>query len=220
MDKRARLRTMPGRVGVATVAVVALTLAAAAQAGKVYYRYQNDRGVTVQTDRLPPEVVPRGYQVVSASGDVIKVVPRQLTAEELQARDAAAEQQRLAEAEAERVRKWDQSLFIRYSNVAEIEEAKLRGLREFDTRIGILQGNLMSLKGQIESEQGDAANYTRRGREVPEALTKRIDSLKAEVRYAESAIDALQRERVETEQQFERDIARFEFLLEQAALQR
>lgn len=220
MDNRARLRLVPGRVGVTTVAVLILTLAAAAQAGKVYYRYQNDRGVMVQSDRLPPEVVPRGYQVVSANGDVIREVPRELTSEELQARDAEAEQQRLAAAEAERVRKWDQSLIIRYSNVAEIEEAKLRGLREFDTRIGILQGNLMSLKGQIESEQGDAADYARRGREVPEALTKRIESLKAEVRYAESAIDALQRERIETEEQFELDIARFEFLLEQATLQR
>ncbi len=200
--------------------LVALVLATAANAQRVYYRYFNEQGITVQTDRLPPEAVPRGYQVVNANGDILKEVPRRLTEEERKSRDIEEERQRLLAEEEQRIRKWDQSLALRYSDVADIEEAKNRGLKEYDTRIGILQGNLMSLKSQIESEQGDAANYARRGKDAPEALVVRIGSLKSEVRYAESAIDELNGERVEVERQFERDMLRFEYLLENAALRK
>jgi NACalpha-BTF3-like transcription factor len=173
----------------------------------------------VQTDRLPPEVVSRGYQVVTANGDVLKVVPRELTEAERKARDARAEQQQRLAAERERIRKWDQSLILRYSDVKEIDAAKRRSLKEFDTRIGILQANLLSLKAQIESEQSDAANYLRRGKEVPKELAEHIDSLRSEVLYAENRVDELSRERIETEEQYELDKERFRLIMEQAALQ-
>ena len=194
--------------------------ASEAGAQKFYYRYFNTEGVMVQTDRLPPEVVRQGYQIVSANGDVLKVVPRELTAEERKLRDAENEKRQLVLAEQDRIRKWDHTLTLRYSNVDDIDEAKARSLKEFDIRIGILQGSLMSLKGQIETEQGDAANYARRGKDVPEALNLRIKSLKSEVLYAENAISELELERIETEKQYQLDRERFEYLLEQAALRR
>lgn len=204
----------------ASLLLTALLASSDAAAQKLYYRYKNEQGITVQTDRLPPAVVRQGYQIVSANGDVLKVIPRELTEQERKARDAQNAENRRGLAEQERIRKWDRSLVLRYSNVDEIDEAKRRGLREYDTRIGILQGNLMSLKGQIESEQGDAANYARRGKEVPEDLDKRIKELKSEVLYAESTINQLESERIETERQYELDRERFEYLLEHTALRR
>ena len=193
---------------------------ALASAQRVYYRYQNEQGLTTQTDRLPPAAARRGYSVVSASGDIIKVVPRELTVEERLLRDAALARDKVMEDEEKRIRKWDQSLILRYSNADEIDAARVRGIREFDTRISIFQGNLMSLKAQIEAEQRDAANYLRRGRQVPDTLSARITSLKGEVLYAEDAIGQIKRERIETEQQYEADRLRFLYLMEQAALRR
>ena len=187
-----------------------------ASAQKVYYRYHNSQGQIVQTDRLLPDIVPLGYSVVSASGDVLQVVPRELTKEEKRERDEAAAQDRARQAELERMRKWDQSLILRYSSAEEIEAARERGVKEFDTRISILQGSLLALKTQIETEQGAAANHLRRGRSVPEPLTERIAELKAEVAYAEGAIDKLQRERSESVMQFDRDKVRFAVLMKQA----
>ncbi len=187
-----------------------------ASAQKVYYRYHNSQGQMVQTDRLLPDIVPLGYSVVSASGDVLQVVPRELTKEEKRERDEAAAQDRARQAELERMRKWDQSLILRYSSAEEIDAARERGVKEFDTRISILQGSLLALKTQIETEQGAAANHLRRGRSVPEPLTSRIAELKAEVAYAEGAIDKLQRERSESVMQFDRDKVRFAVLMKQA----
>jgi hypothetical protein len=200
--------------------LAAVLFANEATAQKLYYRYFNAEGVMVQTDRLPPEVVRQGYQIVSANGDVLKVVPRELTAAERKQRNAEHEKHQRTLAEQDRIRKWDHTLALRYSNVDDIDEAKGRSLKEFDIRIGILQGNLMSLKGQIEAEQSDAANYARRGKDVPEALNLRMKSLKSEVLYAENAISELERERIGTERQYELDRERFEYLLEQAALRK
>jgi chromosome segregation ATPase len=208
---------IPAALGVCLVLLLNVALSAtAAVAEKVYYRYVNEQGITVQTDRLPPEAVPRGYSIVTANGDVLQTVPRQLNARELKLRDARLEKERAAREEQYRIRKWEQSLVLRYSDVEEIDQAKKRALKEYDTRIGILQGNLMSLKGQIETEQSDAANYERRGNKIPETLRDRISSLKSEVLYAETSIDELQQERIDTEHQFEEDKARFQSLLEQS----
>ena len=196
--------------------VLVAALATNVGADKVFYRYKNEQGITVQSDRLPPEVVPRGYQVVSANGDVLKTVSRELSESELKLRDEQEAQRQREIEERERIRKWDKSLVLRYSNVEEIEAAKQRALKEYDTRIGILNGNLMSLKGQIEAEQDDAANYARRGQDVPEALEGRLEALKSEVLYAETTIDELGKERVATGLQFERDKERFEYLMELA----
>lgn len=209
-------RRVTGNSGALFTLLLAAVLAAEVGADKVYYRYKNEQGVTVQSDRLPPEVVPRGYQVVSANGDVLKTVERELSETELELRaEQEAKRQREIE-ERERIQKWDKSLILRYSNVDEIEAAKQRALKEYDTRIGILNGNLMSLKGQIETEQNDAANYARRGKEVPPALEGRLEALKSEVLYAETSIDELGRERVAAGLQFERDKERFEYLMELA----
>ncbi len=196
--------------------MLTVLLAANVGADKVFYRYKNEQGITVQSDRLPPEIVARGYQVVTAGGDVLKTVPRELSESELKLRAERQEKRQREMEQQEKIQKWDKSLVLRYSNVDEIEAAKQRALKEYDTRIGILNGNLMSLKGQIEAEQNDAANYARRGQAAPEALQGRLQALKSEVLYAETAIDELDQERVATELQFERDKERFQYLMELA----
>ncbi len=196
--------------------LVAAILVSHAVADKVFYRYKNEQGITVQADRLPPEVVARGYEVVSANGDVLKAVPRELSESELKLRAAQQEERQREIEQQEKIQKWDKSLVLRYSNVEEIEAAKQRALKEYDTRIGILNGNLMSLKGQIETEQNDAANFARRGQSVPEALQGRLDALVSEVVYAETSIDDLRQERVATELQFELDKKRFDYLMDLA----
>jgi uncharacterized protein YaiI (UPF0178 family) len=203
-----------GRPGL--VLLVAAILVSHAVADKVFYRYKNEQGITVQADRLPPEVVSRGYEVVSANGDVLKTIPRELSESELKLRATEQEERQREIERQEKIQKWDKSLVLRYSNVEEIEAAKQRAVKEYDTRIGILNGNLMSLKGQIETEQNDAANYARRGQSAPDALLGRLDALKSEVLYAETAIDDLRQERVATELQFELDKERFNYLMDLA----
>ena len=45
------------------------------------YRYKNDVGGTVVDWHVPAEYAGRGYEVLNAQGEVVEVVPRQLSAE-------------------------------------------------------------------------------------------------------------------------------------------
>jgi hypothetical protein len=42
--------------------------------GSVFYRYTNDQGVRVLSQSIPPRYVPNGYEVISRTGRVLKVV--------------------------------------------------------------------------------------------------------------------------------------------------
>lgn len=187
--------------------------------GKELYRYRNAEGNVVVDHRVPPEYVADGYEVLSNRGMVLRVVPRTLSEEE---RAGFSEQQRLeaaAQEEAERLRKWDETLVLRYSSVADIEAARDRALRDLRVRVTILQGNRHSLRQQVESNQARAADLERRGSEVDAALTKAIADLQREIVVIERQIAEHEREVAQAEQSFAADIQRFS-LLEEAVLSR
>lgn len=182
--------------------------------GKELYRYLNAEGNVVVDHRVPPEYVAGGYEVLSARGVVLRVVPRTPSEEE---RADVIEQQRreaAAQEEEERLRKWDESLLLRYSSMADIESARDRALRDLRGRVTILQGNRHGLRQQVESHQARAADLERRGSEVDEALTKAIADLQREIGVVERQIAEHEREVTEAEKSFAADMQRFSLLEE------
>jgi len=135
-----------------------------------YYRYVNDKGVTV-IDRLgvPPEYIEKGYQVVDDQGRVVRDVPR---APSLEERRRVAEEKAKAQS--------DVQLLRIYSEPADVDRARDRKLAELDGVIGVAHSNLNSLRTQQANLQSKAAEFERMGRPVPEHLLVQIDNLKAE----------------------------------------
>ena len=196
------------------VAVSAL----AARSADYLYRYVNDKGVTVINYSIPPEFVHKGYEILNRDGSVHKVIPRSLTEEELADQSSAAYQARVEAEEAERLRKWDESLLLRYSSIEDIEAARDRALNELRIRVSILQGNVRSLQGQVESNQRRAADAERRGRPVPANIVATIDGLNDEIVETERQIKERRREMEVVNEGFQRDIDRFAVLLEKVQL--
>lgn len=160
-----------------------------------YYRYRNDKGVTV-LDRLgvPPEHIEKGYQVVDEQGRVIREVPPAPTMEE---------RQRMIEEKA-RARSDVQLLRI-YSEPADVDRARTRKLAELDGVIGVAHSNLSSLRTQQANLQSQAAEFERAGRDVPEHLLVQIDNIKAEQIGVEKDIQRYQKSRAEAEAAFAAD---------------
>lgn len=188
--------------------LLALTLAASGNchaAGKNLYRYKTDKGVVGIDDHVPPEFVKNGYEVLTPDGRVVETVPRQLTGEE------GARAQAL-DAEAKRLQEWDKNLLLRYSTTDDIVAARDRALREIDVRLSILHSNLLSVKGQIESEQGKAADMERRGVAVPAAITSNMEMLKREIADIEESIAQRTQDKEAVNASFQKDIERFKAL--------
>ncbi|MEK1905954.1 MAG: DUF4124 domain-containing protein [Pseudomonas sp.] len=168
-----------------------------------YYRYVNDKGVTV-IDRLgvPPEFISKGYSVLNDQGRVVRVVPPAPSAEE---RKRQVEEQAKASSDAQLLRI--------YTEVTDVDRARDRKLAELDGIISVAQSNLGSLRTQQANLQATAAESERAGRAVPEHLLVQIDNIKAEQVGLQKDIERYQKNRNEAEASFAADRARLETLV-------
>ena len=190
------------------------------QAAGELYRYFNEKGVQVIDDKVPPEFVPNGYDIINQDGTLIKRIPRQLSEEELRLRNTEESRMRLRQEEEKRLREWDESLMRRYSDIEDIEAAKLRAVRDLQIRISILRSNLITIKAQIEREQKKAADIERRGATVPKAISENIDVMRLEIEDTEQSI-IVRREEIESvKASYQRDIERFTTLLDRVEMRR
>lgn len=163
-----------------------------------FYRYVNDKGVTV-LDRLgvPPEYIEKGYQVVDDQGRLVREIP-----------PAPSKEERQRQLEEKAKVKSDIQLLRIYSEPADVDRARDRKLAELDGVIGVANSNLSSLRTQQANLQAQAAEFERSGRQVPEHLLVQIDNLKAEQAGVEQDIQRHQASRKEAEASFAADRAR------------
>ena len=197
------------RVAVLLGIFLSVGAVSAQAAEKLFYRYVDASNKVVILDRLPPDVVPRGYDVIRADGSVVKSVAPQLTEEE---REALRREKGVARARAEaeeKLRAWDESLLLRYSNIDDIEHAKQRALTDIRVRISILKSNLSTVKQQVLNNQAEAAELERRGQAVPAALSKTLADLRHEVSTTEQQIGRRLVELDDVDAAYERDKERF-----------
>lgn len=184
----------------ALVLPVALAIAKQDEAfdGKVLYRYTDEKGVQVIDDLVPPRYVSRGYEVISLSGRVLKVVPPELTGAALEEK-----KRRLAQQEA------DRELLKRYNSVADIESARARKLAVVRQDMAIMRSNLASLGAQIEREEDAAARVERNGAEVRPERLERIADLRQEVKVLRERLALRRKEEKRINAEFDRAAGRY-----------
>jgi len=191
--------------------VILFCLAPAVEA-KQLYRYRNADGVVVVGYQVPVDAVAGGYEVLNNDGMVVKVVPRELTPEERKQKDAELKREQEAKAEQERLRQWDESLLLRYSTEADIEDARRRALGELQIRMSILRSNRRALKQRVENYQAQAADMERAGKSVDVERLRAIETLQDEITATERDITDREEEIEKLEQAFDADVERFNML--------
>ena len=169
---------------------------------KVIYRYKNKDGVTVLDSKIPPEYVNDGYELLSLSGKVLKVIKPVVQ---------GAEGERLYRERVLREEREREDIQLRrsYSNVADIDAAKSRNLESLRGNIGILQANLTSARSRLKSYQSQAAAIERAGRQLPDDLLKNINNLVQEESDIQTQIQQREAEYKTVEQKFDTDRKRF-----------
>jgi chromosome segregation ATPase len=189
-------------ISIASLTLSGLAAAQNTSAGKVIYRYKNTDGVTVLDSKIPPEYVNSGYELISLSGKVLKVVAPTVQ---------GAEGERLYRERLEREARERDDVQLRrsYSNVADIESAKTRNLESLRGNISILQANLSSARSRLQAYQSQAAAIERAGRSLPEDLLKSINNLVQEEKDIQVQIQQREDEYKTVEQKFEDDRKRF-----------
>jgi vacuolar-type H+-ATPase subunit I/STV1 len=188
---------------------VAMFLVSVSTQADNLYRYKNDVGGTVVDWRVPPEFAGRGYEVLNAQGQVVEVVPRQLSSGELQNKDLVKRLQQEATVERARLAKWDKFLLLRYSTVEDIDAARDRALRDLKIRLSILASNQRTARNRLESVLARVADMERRGDVPLEQDLDAIAALRADIANTGRAIKEREAQVLEVTDSFDEDRSRF-----------
>lgn len=168
-----------------------------------YYRYTDERGVTViNRQGVPPHLIGKGYEVLSEQGSVLRVVPRAPTPEEYRKMQAEKEQA-----------KSDRQLLMLYTRIEDIDRARDRKIADIDGQISIARGNLLSVNSLKADLQGQAASHERAGRTVSERLLKQIEDATVDQQRLQKQISRYLQSKQAVEKAFESDKNRLTELL-------
>ncbi len=199
--------------------VAAASFAADSKAGRrTLYKYRDNNGAMVIKDHLPPDVVPRGYQVVNEYGAVLETVPPMLTAAERAEQKKLKAQQEADERARQAQIRHDRELMRQFTTVEDIMRARDTQLAALDVQISIRSGQNNLLTTQLEEMQRHAADYERRGQAMPAELIKDIKESQRQIGDNRAFVDAQTREKEKIAERFKNDIVRFKELQAQRVL--
>ena len=199
--------------------VLALVSCSIATADNLY-RYKNNEGGTVVDWHVPAKFAGRGYEVLNSQGEVIEVVPRQLSSSELNDKDLVERLKRGAEAERARLAEWDRFLLLRYSTVEDIDAARDRALRELKIRLSILASNQRVARGRLETALSRLADVERRGETAPDQDLAAVDNLRSEIASLGRSIEEREGQVSAVTEEYTRDRDRFVQLQDVVVLRR
>ncbi len=182
-----------------------ITLTVLAATGLVHaqslYRFKVE-GRVVLKDHIPAEYSHLGYDVLNSQGMVVKVVPPAPTAEELaQRRAEEAAKKARQEAIAEQ-RRLDLDLLRLYAKPTDVERARQRKADEIDSYIQLQRRRIADLEQKLEKAQQQAANFERRGQDVPSDLRLEVVQLQNGIRDSDNNIRQRQQEMTEVTRDF------------------
>lgn len=185
--------------------LVLFTCAALLTTGLVHaqslYRFKVE-GRVVLKDHVPPEYSHLGYEILNNQGMVVKVVPPAPTAEELAQRRAeeAAKKARQDAIAAQRAS--DQDLLRLYARPSDVERSRKRKADEIESYMQLQRRRIADLEQKLEKAQQQAANFERRGQEVPPDLRLEVVQLQNGIRDSENNIRQRQQELEDSTREF------------------
>ncbi len=181
--------------------------------------WTNSEGVRECGNTIPPEYAQQSSKTINERGMTIETQERALTKEELALIQQREEEERLrAQAEEEKQKKQaaaDRVLLSTFLSEDEIIGARDRKLLLIDGNIEITNVTITKLNDDLQRERKKAANYERKGKSVPEATLKELESLERQVKNKQDFIQAKEAEKEVIREKYARDLERFRELKSQ-----
>lgn len=181
----------------AGLSVLAVVLAAPASASNLY-RYINDKGYQEIGYSVPPHLVANGYDVIDASGRLIRRVSPQLSEEEYAAK---LERERKLEA-CEKAR---QRVHRRYETMGDIDKAETQFETQLAESLKNVQANLDYTNSELSKQQTQAASLERSGKIIPKNLLAAIDASEEIIATLTAQLNAGERSRVDKAAEFDEE---------------
>jgi hypothetical protein len=177
-----------------------------------FYRFEDENGVTVISSSIPPNLAYKGYSIIREDGTVVKTVPRQLTAAEVEQRNRAEVERKKHEQDGEAQRHHDEDLMKLYASPRDVEEARDRKVLSIETTIAQNKSNVAQLQLKKERFESEAATRERDGQPPSPDILDNLKILDTQIAEKERDIAARQQELQRTKDQFQLDLDRVKVL--------
>jgi len=175
--------------------------------------WTNRDGVRECGNAVPPEYAQAGHEEKSGNGLVLRKQARSKTPAEIVAerekQAAAAQTRAAAEAIAVKQAAADRVLLDTFSSEDDLILARDGQLTNVDSLIKVSESHVKKLDRQLDQMIGQAAEIEKRGRPVPENLTRNIDNVRGQIQEQKQFITAKRAEQGSIKAKFDADIARF-----------
>ena len=172
------------------------------------YKWVDGNGITHYGETIPPEYADRDREVLNKAGRVIQT-EEVMTPERLRAKEQEdAKKREQAEAALEQQRH-DRTLLNTYSNVDEIDQARLRNVQQIDARINAINAYIKAANDNLASLHAESASYEKAQRKIPASLQQDLQVAQQRLIQLQHDLQAPQAEKAALQQRFDADKARY-----------
>lgn len=132
-----------------------------------------------------------------------------MTPERRRAKDLEDAKKREAANAALEQQRHDRTLLNTYSNVNEIDQARIRNLQQIDARINAISANIKAASDSLLALQTEADNDTKRNKKIPESLQQDLQDAQDRLTKLQQDVQVPQAEKAAMDARFAADRARY-----------
>jgi hypothetical protein len=197
-----------GRVLALVTAAALLSLSGHARAA--LYKWVDEHGEVHYSDKVPPEAVNKGNVELNKQAIPIKKTEAALTPEQLKARAAEDERQRVLSKQQEEINRRDRALLASYTSENEIDLARSRAMQTIDNVMQSAQAYSAQL---VKRRETVAAKKAEAGDKAPANLERELEMLNGEIERQSDLIAQKKREAATVTAKYDADKARWRELV-------
>lgn len=172
------------------------------------FRYETEDGQTRISSSVSDEAIEQGYEVLNSKGRVIRTVEPALTEQER--RELQQEKER--ERQKKRQKKRDEELLQLYAGPGDARRARDRQIEALEVNISYTKNSLEGIKKKLEREVGNAAEYERRGEEVPASVQESIDHYESRIEEHKKEIEQYRKDIEDVRKEYQPIIERLKVI--------
>lgn len=191
-------------------AAAATLLALAGHARAALYKWVDEHGEVHYSDKVPPEAVNKGNVELNKQAVPIKKTDPALTPEQLKAKAAEDERQRVLAKQQEEVARRDRALLASYTSENEIDLARTRALQTIDNVMQSAQAYSAQLAKRKEAL---VAKKAAAGDKASANLDHELEMLNGEIERQADLVAQKKREAATVTAKYDADKARWRELV-------
>jgi len=182
----------PAAVFVLSCAVIAPALAQQPSAPQRMYKCVDARGKVYYTQVPPRECLGRDTQELNKSGTVIRKTERAPTSAEIQAREAERKKKAEENEKSREERRKNTALLNTYSSEKDIEDARVRALKEAQTAIEDTEKHIAGAQMRQKQLESEKEFYVKKP--MPAKLKQEISNNEIEIKSQTALLEVKKKE--------------------------